>query len=732
MRRIALATLLFCTSVFAEVRLGVERPLTPLEMGEGAVHRFPASIASDGKDFLVLWYDGRGGSRNIVGARVTADGRLLDPTGFAVTQFRQATLAGLRWTGSEYLVTADEYIPFSVQGDRHYFTISREGEVRPATAQAAPETSWPVNDRGETVRFSGYGRGQHVLWFVDPNGGEAKAVDLPEHYAQATHVIAMPNREFAVIFGSGRLAQWALFSRTQGLVRSRAMFSQATGTDWVSERIAVSGSHVGAGWLAITYVKQPDETLNAEYTSGWVTIDDTGDFSMGRFPDGSNPVQVLGDGATFHFISAASVTGGAEIRSYRIFDGRVDGPFIVDPLADGSPSAATTGERNLLSWVDGCRGGPQCRMVYTTFARGGTPLEQEPVMLSASPARQLEPDAAYGDGSMLAVWREAAVPAPIRGRLTTNTTARMIEVSPGGTLPRVAFADGSYGVVWYEADDELLLLRRFDNAGNAIDANPVILSRREDAREYEIVPRGNVLQVAWLGPAASIRTVAVPATGAVPQSVLVTGGTVDPKRQRMILTSSGDAATIVWTESTKVRNEPVITWRASRITGTNTIGPVIDLTRTAEDPAIGADAFAAALSDKALLLLLPTSLKDGGCLSTHTFSPDGTITLRLRETLTCSETGGLPKASLMWDGTQWWATVQDRYIQSIATDGTFGTAWEVADAATNPAIASVVRVPNGIAVIYLRNDFTYAGSRRAFVRVLGEQPPPGKGRAVRK
>jgi len=732
MRPIALVSLLFYTSVFAEVRLGVERALTPLEMGEGAIYRSAASIASDGKDFLVLWYDGRGGSRNLVGARVTADGRLLDPTGFAVTQFGQTTLVDLRWNGSEYVLTADEFVPFVFQGNRHYFAITRDGIVKPAIAQALPEPSWPVNERGETVRFSGYGRGQHVLWFVDPNGVEAQAVDLPEHYAQATHVIAMPNREFAVIFGSGRLAQWALFSRTKGMIRSRALFSQAAGADSVTERVAVSGSHAGASWLAVTYVKQPDETLRAEFTSGWVTIDDQGDFTLGRFPDGTSPAHVLGDGATFHFIATAATAGGTAIHSYRIFDGRLDGRFIVDPLAGGGAAAATTGERNLLSWVDGCDGGPQCRMVYTTFARGGTPLEQEPVTLSASPVRQLEPDAAYGDGSMLAVWRDAGIPSPIRGRLTTNTSARMIDIAPGGTLPRVAFAGRTYGVVWYEADDEQLLLRRFDNAGNAIDATPVVLSRREDAREFEIVPRGNVLQVAWLGPAAAIRTAAIPPTGTVPPSVLVNGGTVDPKRQRMILTSFGDAATIVWTESTKVRNEPLITWRAVRVTGTNTIGPVIDLTRTAEDPATGADAFAAALSDKALLLLLPTSLKDGGCLSTHTFSPDGTVTLRLRETLTCTETGGLPKASLTWDGTQWWAAIQNRTIQSIAADGTFGTRWEVAAAETSPSIASVVRAPNGIAVIYIRGDFTFAGSRRAFFRVLGEQALPGKSRVVRK
>lgn len=734
--RQVLLSLVLCTSVLsAEVRLGPERPISPPEPAHGAIYRGLPRIATDGKDFLVLWLDGRSGSINILGTRVTADGRILDPTGIAVTRSRQASIIDLHWNGTEYVLTAGEYIPFQFQPTRHYFAIGRDGSVRTTGEPPAPAHSWPVNERGETVHFTGFGKGQHTLWFVDPNGLEAKGVDLPEHYAAATHVIPMPNREFAVVFGSGRLAQWALFNRTQGLVRSRALFNDAAGTDDVVATIAVSGQHVGAGWVGFDFPNE--EGALTKRSAGWVTVNAQGTFRSGRFANGeamSWPIAILGDGATFHY--AATFTSGDQsaLQTFRIFDGHAEGPFIVDPAEGHIPSMATSGTRNILTWIDGCLGGPDCRVAVTTFARGGTPLENEAVSASEMLLRQTELAAAAGDGSMLTVWRDLANPSSLRGRLTTANASPMIDISPGGTVPRVAFAGGSYGVIWYEMDDEQLLLRRFDNAGNAIDAAPVVLSRREDARNYHIVPRGDVLQVAWLGPAAAIRTVAVPATGKVPPSILVTGGTVDPKRQHMILTSHGNVATMVWTESTKVRNEPMVMWRSIRLTGANALGPIVEMTRTSEDPAIGADAFAAALSDHALLVVLSTTKKDGGCLWTHTFAPDGATTLRFREPLACSETGGLLKSSLMWDGTQWWTIVQGAttFVQAISRDGVPGTIYEVADAATSPVIHSVVRVPAGVAVLYTRIDGEHGGVRRAFVRTIGEQAAPGKGRAVRR
>src|SRR5438045_4751902 len=61
-----------------------------------------AAVASDGHDFFAVWLDGRGGDIAVYGARITADGTLLDPTGIRIASgYNRASVV---WTGSSYLV----------------------------------------------------------------------------------------------------------------------------------------------------------------------------------------------------------------------------------------------------------------------------------------------------------------------------------------------------------------------------------------------------------------------------------------------------------------------------------------------------------------------------------------------------------------------------------------------------------------------------------------------------
>lgn len=88
----------------AEVRLGVERPLTPIgPLGPAASVQFSPTVASNGHDFLALWVDARRGPNyDLYAARISRDGLPGDS--------KRIPIDGSAWTtqiasaGTDYLI----------------------------------------------------------------------------------------------------------------------------------------------------------------------------------------------------------------------------------------------------------------------------------------------------------------------------------------------------------------------------------------------------------------------------------------------------------------------------------------------------------------------------------------------------------------------------------------------------------------------------------------------------
>jgi hypothetical protein len=71
----------------------------------GGIYPAEVTLSSDGTDYLVAWSDARFGCCSIFGARVTGDGRALDPRGFAIaTHGRQQLEPAIAYDGANYLV----------------------------------------------------------------------------------------------------------------------------------------------------------------------------------------------------------------------------------------------------------------------------------------------------------------------------------------------------------------------------------------------------------------------------------------------------------------------------------------------------------------------------------------------------------------------------------------------------------------------------------------------------
>lgn len=82
-----------------------ETPVSQPMVARGAAWQADPDSATDGRDFLFVWADGRGGRSNVYATRVAADGSVLDPEGILVSNPAVGGLAPtVAWTGDSYIV----------------------------------------------------------------------------------------------------------------------------------------------------------------------------------------------------------------------------------------------------------------------------------------------------------------------------------------------------------------------------------------------------------------------------------------------------------------------------------------------------------------------------------------------------------------------------------------------------------------------------------------------------
>lgn len=142
-----LLSLLVSHSVFAG--FGPERPVTGSDLGLVKDYRSHPRIASNGDGYLVAYRDFRGGAFGVWGARVAADGTLLDPTGFRIAVTNEVHLV---WAGENYV--ALWHRPDA--GGVYAVTISPDGVVgNPKVALETPRlmglTDFAVATNGSTI-----------------------------------------------------------------------------------------------------------------------------------------------------------------------------------------------------------------------------------------------------------------------------------------------------------------------------------------------------------------------------------------------------------------------------------------------------------------------------------------------------------------------------------------------------------------------------------------------------
>jgi hypothetical protein len=170
------------------------RALDPLgrPVSLGAHNQSGPAIAYDGRQFLVTWSDGRNGSTDIYGARVTAGGDVLDPYGIAISRSVHAKWnSAVGFDDSDFAVVWEDWV--GATATIHGAKVSRSGVVldtgRVTGELGDQETPALAHGPGTELFliYSGWTDAANGRWFqayrlwgrFDPFPGEVRPSTIP-------------------------------------------------------------------------------------------------------------------------------------------------------------------------------------------------------------------------------------------------------------------------------------------------------------------------------------------------------------------------------------------------------------------------------------------------------------------------------------------------------------------------------------------------------------------------
>jgi hypothetical protein len=112
---------------------GIDTPVT----APAPRNQSMAQVAFDGTNYLVVWTDGRNGVAQVVGARVTRAGAVLEPSGILIASGANSLQPALAFDGANYLVVWRDARNLTTSGNDIYGTrVSKAGAVLDGTGFA--------------------------------------------------------------------------------------------------------------------------------------------------------------------------------------------------------------------------------------------------------------------------------------------------------------------------------------------------------------------------------------------------------------------------------------------------------------------------------------------------------------------------------------------------------------------------------------------------------------------
>jgi hypothetical protein len=492
------ASILTLPILAAEVRLGPEIPLAPVELRSAAYDQTVPTAASNGIDYLVAWADGRRLSSDIYLTRVGTGGGPADPAGRRVSAGTNPKLAS---AGGEYLLvwsTASGLASLRLDANGAARSAPRAigSDLRPIALLSNGSTYLLIGDTTTTI----LGLDGAPLHSVPRKPGTIVAAGVHGgHYVVADHG------------GALRLTNIA----DDGIVSEIELTSPSA---------PPAGTQVTAAFGA-------DSILFAWSTGGIITVGYDGKAAPPeRSLDAPNYKAVAAgwNGREFLVVFSSAISPSSGTAVFRVAS---DGtPLNTSALAlnDKAPASdvafASNGPASLVVWA-----GVE-HFTFDIFARafpdfallaGAGPA----TLISQSGEAQTDVQIARGPRGVLAVWDDGDK-RWLRTSASFNGGPRMTLESIEGPdytgWPAVAVGAHVFLVVWRHAGTsggDRLFAKRFDFDGHDLDPQPMLLLHESYDGQILMNPQtpsiafdGSAFLVAWIA-GLDLYTIRVPETG---------------------------------------------------------------------------------------------------------------------------------------------------------------------------------------------------------------------------
>ncbi len=499
----------------------------------GSEQKYPA-VAFDGTNFLAVWVDNRDSGYDVFAARVTPQGTVLDPTGIAVS-----TASGTQSSPAVAFDGVNSFVTWSDRrsdpsGDIYAARVTPQGTVLDPTGFAVSADTG--SQSSPTVAFDG--TNSLVTWTdcrSDPAGDIYAARVTPQGTVldpSGIVVSAAANTQespFVAFDGASFLVAW-YDTRSTNYADVYAARVTPQGTVLDPSGIAVS---TAAGY-------QDAECVAFDGTNFWVTWSDYrsgteyGDIYAARVtPQGTVldtsgiPVSsVRGDQ-----YNSAVAFGGTNLlvtwEDYRnnpyepdVYAARVtpagtvlDPQGILATLAIGwqeYPAVAFDGANFLVSWANGRS--DSTRAVYAArVTPQGAVLDSTVIAISTNPGWHSDPAIAFDGVNYLVTWMDY--------RNGSYGDIYATRVSPQGTVldpsgipvstetydqlyPTIAFDGTNYLVTWMDdrgGSTYDIYAARVTPAGTVLDSSGILVSAAADYQSYPAVAFGGAnYLVTWM------------------------------------------------------------------------------------------------------------------------------------------------------------------------------------------------------------------------------------------
>ncbi|MEO0127730.1 MAG: FlgD immunoglobulin-like domain containing protein [candidate division WOR-3 bacterium] len=447
-------------------------------ISEETNHQWYPAVAFDGTNYLVVWSDRRNSAYDqIYGARVTQSGGVLDPNGIPIAT--SATYGqyfpALAFDGVNYFVVWDDYRSSShnIMGARvtpggivldpngRYVSNAARDQLYPAITFGGENYFATWDDYRSNSDFDIYGAR------VDPSGNcldyNGIIIVTSINY-QYTPNVAFDGTNYLVVWEDSRGIAYSNIKGARvsqsGIVLDPGTISITTATnDQISPAVAFDGTNYLVVWgdqrngvwdIYGTRVSQSGTVLNP----AGIAISTAANYQ--EYPavafDDTNYLVVWQDkrGGTYYDIYGTRVTPSGTVLNPSGIGISTAGN---DQLA---PSVAFDGTNYLVVWED-CRNNSTIPDIYCTRVnRSGTVLNPAGIAVSTAASHQYTPKVAFGGTNYLVVWAD---------NRNGNWDIYGARVTPTGTVldpngiaictnnstqlyPNVAFDGTNYIVVW--------------------------------------------------------------------------------------------------------------------------------------------------------------------------------------------------------------------------------------------------------------------------------------------